>query len=126
MYVQMGNDNALAAIRGDDDSVEFVDHPGEHVTTLVVTEGVPLNEAFNSVIISMQGHMKQGAKPAWIESDSPGLQALLEEHYGLAKAQNKRPKSWGKETGSHLSIISDPDNKDLHHMRSTASASEKE
>jgi hypothetical protein len=125
VYVQMGNNNALRAERGEDDKVEFVDHPGEHVTTLIVTEGTPLNEAFNSVVISMQGHMKDGAKPVWIESDSGGLTALLEEHYGLTKAQNKRPKNWGKDTGANLSVISDPDNKDHHHMAS-ASATEKE
>lgn len=81
-----------------------------------MTEGVPLNEAFNSVVISMQAHMKDGAKPAWIESDSEGLKALLLEHYGMKASENVRKKTWGKETGANLSIISDPDNEDLHHM----------
>lgn len=116
MYVQMGNDAAIRAERGEDDSVEFVDHPGEWVTTHIVTEGTTLGEAFNSIVIQMQAHMQEGAKPVWIESDSEGLKSLLLEHYGIKASENVRKKSWGKETGANLAIISDPENEDLHHM----------
>ncbi len=106
MYVQFGNDHAIAPYRDEQNTVQFRDHPGEQVTTLLVTEGVALAEAFNSTVTNMDGHLKSGAKPAWIESDSPGLLALLEEHYGLTSEGNRRPPNWGKATGAHLSIIS--------------------
>lgn len=109
MYVQFGNADAIAPYRDENEVLQFRDHPGQHVTTVSITDGANLSEAFNTVIIQMDGHIKKGAKPAWIESDSPGLLALLEEHYGLPSAQNNRPDNWGEDTGANLSIYSNPE-----------------
>jgi hypothetical protein len=47
-------------------------------------------------------HVLEGGKPLWVESDSPGLKALLQEHFGTPDAKTgkktlcagERPKDW--------------------------------
>ena len=103
MKVEIGNDQALEGYRDpqgeDPDLVLYRAAPGQRTTTLKVPDGMGLSEAFTSITAALKKHMSEDATPVWIESDSAGLQALLEEHYGLSKAQAKRPARWGNEGG---------------------------
>jgi hypothetical protein len=101
MYVQFGNADALEGYRDptsdDPDLVRYRPLDGDRVTTITFPEGMGLQEAFSTAVTALGYHMADGGSPAWIESDSEGLQALLLENYGLTK--NTRPKTWGKDTG---------------------------
>jgi hypothetical protein len=102
MYVQIGNDNALEGYRDptsdDPDAVRYRAMDGQQVTTLNFPEDTGLQEAFSATVTALGYHMAQDAKPSWIQSDSAGLQALLQEHFGITDSQNTRPKTWGKDT----------------------------
>lgn len=87
--------NALAAKRGVDASgtkeqlaallsavVEFSPLDEPRVTTVSIPDGVSLSEAF-ATLTSAKGVVAYHADDvAWVECDSPGLTALLVEHYG--------------------------------------------
>lgn len=106
MYVEFGNDNAIEGYReGDSDEVKFRPLEGQRVTTIGFPEGMTLQEAFTTAVAQANYHFAvvdeetgERAKPKWIESDSPGLKALLCEHFGL-KPDTTMPKTWGKDTG---------------------------
>lgn len=104
MYVQVGNANAIEGYRDptsdDPDLVRFRPLDGERITTLTIPDDIGLQEAFTSCVTALQYHIAEDGKPAWVESDSEGLQALLMEHFGIKKSQNTRPKTWGKDTGA--------------------------
>lgn len=100
MYVELGNAHAvnLKRVDYDDGSYHTKKEPveGNQVTRLDFPEGLPLLEAFNTVVAVCRLHFNDDDSvhghhlPAWIESDSEGLKNLLAEHYGVTKA---RPKS---------------------------------
>lgn len=104
MYVNVGNSSAIEGFRDptsdDPDLVRYRPAEGDRVTEVVFPEGISLNEAFSTTLAVMDHHMAQGATPSWVESDSDGLTALLQEHWGLTKAKTARPKTWGKDTGA--------------------------
>lgn len=64
---------------------------GDRVVRVNFPDGMPLMECAQTVTIpkgvwdfhSPGDHTESGA-PAWVESDSPALQALLAEHFGCA------------------------------------------
>lgn len=103
MYVEIGNADAIEGYRDptsdDPDLVRYKEAPGERVTRIAFPEGYTLKQAFDETVVALQYHMKEGSKPAWIESDSEGLRAQLLEQFGLTASEAKRPKSWGKEDG---------------------------
>lgn len=104
-YVRFGNDTAVEAYRDpssdDPDKVRYRAVGGQRVTTLTFLEDVPLAEAFTTAVTTVNHHFdgaqiegtpsQDRPRPAWVESDSPGLQALLTEHYGVKAS---RPRSW--------------------------------
>jgi hypothetical protein len=104
MYVNVGNDNAIEGYRDatsdDPDLVRYRPLEGERVTEIVFPEGISLNEAFSTTLAALEHHMADGSSPSWVESDSEGLTALLQEHFGLTKAKTSRPKTWGSSTGA--------------------------
>lgn len=104
MYVEFGNDKAIEGYRDpqsdDPDLVRYRPVDGERVTQVLIPEGTGLQEAFTTVVTSFGYHIADGEKPTWIESDSPGLQTLLLEHYGISSSANNRKKTWGKDTGA--------------------------
>lgn len=104
MYVHVGNNSAIEGYRDpssdDPDKVRYRPLEGDRVTEIVIPDGTSLNEAFSTVLAVMDHHMIEGSAPAWIESDSEGLTALLREHWDLSAAKTSRPKTWGKDTGA--------------------------
>lgn len=103
MYVHVGNSNAIEGFRDptsdDPDLVRYRPAEGDRVTEIVFPDGTSLNEAFSTALAVLACHMEPGADPQWVESDSDGLTALLQEHWGLNKTATSRPKAWGKNTG---------------------------
>lgn len=104
MYVEFGNDKAIEGYRDpnsdDPELVRYKPIDGQRVTTVSFPEGISLQEAFTTAVTAITYHMEEGAEPAWIESDSEGLQSLLQEHFGITASKNNRPKAWGKDTGA--------------------------
>lgn len=104
MYLLVGNNDAIEGYRDatsdDPDLVRFRPVDGERITELRFPEGTGLQEAFTTALAALESHMAQGASPTWIESDSEGLTALLQEHWGLTQAKTSRPKTWGRDTGA--------------------------
>lgn len=104
MYVNVGNSHAIEGYRDptsdDPDLVRYRPAEGDRVTEIVFPEGITLNEAFSTTLAALDHHMESGTSPTWIESDSEGLTALLQEHWGLTAAKTSRPKTWGKNTGA--------------------------
>lgn len=98
MYVEVGNEHAIEGYRENDDEVLFRKVEGQRVTRLEYPSGIGLQEAFSATVTALTHHIAQGEKPSWIVTDSPGLETLLLEHYGLSTKQNRRPGSWGKTT----------------------------
>jgi len=98
MLVEIGNAHAIEGFReGDDDVVHYRAVPGERVTRIVIPSGIGIQEAYASVVGAMSVHMDPTQKPAWIETDTPGLTALLYEHYGLDPAKVARSPLWGQQ-----------------------------
>lgn len=97
MKVEFGNDHAIQTIRDENDHEVTVPYPGQHVTTMEIPDDMSINEAFITLTHPTKGalskHIESGGKPVWIESDSPLMLALLQDHYGVTKS---KPKSWGK------------------------------
>jgi len=80
--VVLGNHHAIHSTNNGD-SVEPL--KGKQATVVNIPADDSIGDAFTT-ITGPQGvwanHAKDGAKPAWVASDSPGLAALLAEHYG--------------------------------------------
>jgi hypothetical protein len=109
MYLEFGNDKAIEGYRDPrSDDPEKVRHrpaPGQRITQVAFPEDTPLLEAFQSVVKLIDYHVTQGEKPAWVDSDSAGLEKLLKEHLGIKAS---RPKQWGDDTGAnHLPRMAD-------------------
>ena len=108
MWVEFGNDNAIEGYREPgSDEVKYRALEGQQVTTITLPEGVSLQEAFTTAVALVDHHFAVANeadgtrhKPAWVDSDSEGLKALLTENFGL-KAGHARPKTWGKDNGLH-------------------------
>ena len=111
MQVEIGNANAIEGYRDansdDPDLVRYRDLEGQRVTTVVFPEGIPLQEAFQTVLGLLPEHMAPRndkgvpTKPAWIETDSPGLLTLLLEHFEIDEKSNVRPRTWGNNAGGN-------------------------
>ena len=109
MWVQFGNDHAVEAYRdpSSDDPDEVKSRPveGRQITAVVMPAGWSLREAFATALEAAAHHFDTDPDtddkhpPAWIESDSDGLAALLAEHYGIER--NRRPAGW---VGDHPSV----------------------
>lgn len=87
MYARLGNASAVESRRLDDGTVEHADVEGKQVTTFEFPEGLTLGDALLAVRDAWGYHAKKNddgvpAKPAWVESDSEGLTALLAEEFG--------------------------------------------
>jgi hypothetical protein len=96
--VEIGNGFAIEAIRDPlSGEIHYEPIEGERVTTVLVPESYSLMEAVAVVQETCRREMAEGAKPAWIETSSDGLQTLLLEQFGLPKTARKRPASWGKD-----------------------------
>jgi len=102
MYVEIGNDHAIEGYRDpasdDPNAVLYRLLEGEHVTRLEFPQGMGLQDAYLASVAALMHHMEDGAAPAWVESDSPGLSTLLIEHYGTNPKKTRRPAAWGKTT----------------------------
>src|SRR5438270_256376 len=103
MYLEFGNDHALEGYRDPrSDNPELVRYRpamGQRITQVSFPDDIPLLEAFQGAVKLIDYHVAQGEKPAWIDSDSAGLEKLLKEHLGI---KGSRPKQWGEDTGAHL------------------------
>jgi hypothetical protein len=109
VWVQLGNDHAVEAYRDDasDDpeQIQYRAVRGRQITAMVLPEDWSLSEAFTTVLKAAELHFDTDPAtddkhpPAWVESDSDGLAALLAEHFGI-KA-NRRPAGW---KGDHPSV----------------------
>lgn len=105
MWVEFGNDSAIEGFReGDSDEVKYRSLEGQQVTAVTLPSDVSLQEAFTTSVAAVNFHFAEQpdgtrSKPAWIDSDSDGLKALLAENFGL-KAGQARPKTWGKDSGA--------------------------
>jgi hypothetical protein len=104
MYVLVGNDHAIEGYRDpqsdDPELVRYRGVEGQRVTTLEFPEGLTTMEAFDATVRSLAHHIHREHAPAWFESDSDTLKALLAEHYALPDSKAKAPRSWGKDTGA--------------------------
>ncbi len=72
------------------DHVERRRLPDPRVVDVEFPEGTPLGEAFITVATGSGGgrglwYYHSDSPPTWVESDSPGLQQLLAEHFGCAQ-----------------------------------------
>jgi hypothetical protein len=110
VWVQFGNDHAVEAYRetsGDSEESELKHRSvqGRQITALVMPDDWSLSESFVTTLEVASHHFDTDPEtddkhpPAWIESSSEGLTALLVEHFGLKN--NKRPRGWD---GNHPSI----------------------
>lgn len=106
-WVQLGNSNAVASTKDEDGEVVKVPVKGDQITAMVFPEGWGLGEMYLSVVEAAKFHFDDDPAtddlhpPAWVESSSPGLQAMLVEHYGLTG--DARPGGW---VGDHPSVAS--------------------
>lgn len=109
-YVQFGNDTAREGRRVGDaatDEVEYTAVEGQRVTLVTFDDSIPLLEAFQTSVAQVTAHLQEGTSPKWVESDSAGLKALLDEHFGTAGSS--RPKNWGGKALRANEFIVHPD-----------------
>lgn len=121
MWVEFGNTAAIEGYRDaasdDPDLVRWRalgDDGDERITTVVFPDDLPLADCFREAVAACPLHFAEDTskdnphghvKPAWVDSDSEGLKALLAEHFGLTGArQQRRPKTWGKAFGLHENV----------------------
>lgn len=89
MRVVLGNRHAISGtsqvVDGETQTVVDPMPRGKRATIVDIPDELPLGQALTA-ITHPQGvwasHAKPGAVPAWVASDSPGLAALLAEHFG--------------------------------------------
>lgn len=100
MWVEFGNANAVEGYRdpakatdGQDAPVEFRPIKGEQITTVHFPEDMSISEAFTTAVAAVGAHFEEGSAPAWVDSDSEGLKALLVENFKIDN--NTRPEGWG-------------------------------
>lgn len=102
IYVHVGNDHAIEGYRDpksdDPDLVRYRPLKGQRVTEVVFPEGTTINDAFTTTVAALSAHMEEDAVPAWVVSDSKGLQALLAENWG--DIPTTKPAKWGTDTGA--------------------------
>lgn len=109
MWVQFGNDHAIEAYRDSaSDAPELVRYrpaPGQRITATILPDGWGVSEAFATVLKAVEQHFDADPDtddrhpPAWVESSSSGLAALLADHFGIQP--DSRPKGWH---GDHPSV----------------------
>ena len=90
--VEVGN-NAVRVQENTAGNLRWVEKDGEFVTTVVVPDELDTSIAIREVAAALTEHFKDGAKPAWVESDSKGLQDGLAAYLGISP--NERPEEWG-------------------------------
>lgn len=99
-YVALGNVDAKEGYRdpnGDDpEEVLYKELPGERITTVGGLDELTLAEAFACVCDpnGVWAHHSNGAPPAWVESDIPGLAFLISSQFGGIPTE--RPEGWGE------------------------------
>ena len=85
MRVVLGNRHAVHGVNRDGETVTEPMPRGKRATVVDFPDDTTLGDAFTTVT-HPQGvwakHATEGAAPAWVASDSPGLAALLAEHFG--------------------------------------------
>ena len=85
MKVVLGNRHAVHG-KGTGDQVEIVPLPkGKRATEVIFPDDSSLSEAFTAVTHPAgvwANHATEGAKPAWVASDSDALAQLLGDHFG--------------------------------------------
>ena len=112
MYIEFGNDAAIAAVSDDDGKVTYQRYPGERVTRIDFPEGISVSEAHGIALAALGHHMEQDAVPRWVDSDSESLSMLAMEHFDLPRQSLGRPPSWGalsvSDHGKHLVGQDDP------------------
>lgn len=84
----LGNRHTAEATRDpetDEVSVEFTEADDENVTTVVFPDGLSIAEMFQTLTLPGGVATFHFAEvPTWVEcDDSPGLAALVAEHYGI-------------------------------------------
>lgn len=81
LMVYLGNRDAITT----NEAGKRVAAKGKLRTDVELPDGTSVGEALR-VITAADGvwanHAAEGAKPAWVASDSPGLAAVLAEHFG--------------------------------------------
>lgn len=84
--IEMGNHDAKHGVGRDDktDEVLFEKIDGQRVFRMVTPEGWTLGETFTSITQPVRGAWANhsDSPPAWVETNSAGLTALLAEHFG--------------------------------------------
>jgi hypothetical protein len=97
-------------VLGNRHAIESPDHgktwerlpKGKRSTKVEVPEGYTLSEAFTA-ITHPQGlwvkHSQDSKPPAWVASDSPGLAALLAEHFGGIEVRELEVPDWEQRSG---------------------------
>lgn len=111
MKLEIGNPHAIEGYRIPNsetpDKVHYRPLPGERVTSFVFPEGIQATEAAAVVLETMPKHMDSDGIPAWIDTDSPALHAILSEHYRL-DPKRKRPIGWGQGDNGPYPSLSNP------------------
>lgn len=96
--VRIGNTHAIEGYRDEDsddpDLVRYRELVGERVTTMVLPEGIDVQEAAATVIVTLGHHMQADAGPEWIECEDKRLHAILCGHYGVDPTK-LAPPEWG-------------------------------
>lgn len=95
IIVEFGNADAVEP-KGDPKTsqIDYQPMEGERVTKVLIPEGTSLRTSFVMALGALESWTTVGARPVWVRSNSQGLQALLEEHFGIAPGTEK-PRDWG-------------------------------
>lgn len=94
MYVELGNDRAIEGYRDPEDKLHFKEIEGQRTTRIDFPEGIGPVEAYSQIVDGIvPAHFQADAHPAWIETDSETLKALLDEKYGTQGVT--KPTGWG-------------------------------
>lgn len=96
MKVELGNANAVDVVVENGETA-FVNLEGERVTTFYIPDGKNAVEAFQDVLAGLPRLINPTARPWWVESDNEMVQAMLLDHFGLARS-TARPPNWGDGT----------------------------
>jgi len=95
MIVVLGNRDAIESPDNGETWVRL--KKGKRSTQIEIPDGTTLGEAFKA-ITDPKGvwahHASEGAVPAWVASDSPGLAALLAEHFGRIEVRELEVPDW--------------------------------
>lgn len=110
MYVVIGTDQAIETYRDDNsatpDQLLVRDAPGERIFVFETPDTWKVNETFNSLLKALPRHIKDGAPPRWLKTDSPVLATMAAEQFGIdPKRLAAKPKNWGADTGANLMTL---------------------